>query len=532
MNSIDALPQTLAGALAAGALKRGATTFLIQGDVEMGYAELEAASQRVAAGLLALGMRRGDRIGLLSLNRLEWVVLFFACARIGAVAVGMSPRYRGAELSYILRDSEVKAIATIGQHEGCDFPALFEQLAAEAPSLQQLILLPGSDTARKSGGLQAIRYAQLEATTASPGALHAIEAAVGPQDAAMVIYTSGTTGRPKGACLTHSSMLGSARAQATHMRIDESDLLPLASPLNHVGGITCGVITLLVGGGRVDLLPEFKVAWMLERIRLHRPTLLAGVPTMMTLILMHSQSKNLDLSSVRLAFIGGSSVEPTLLEQMQRRMPSATLMNLYGLSETSGAIVLTPWGASEEELMATIGAPIGDAELRVVALGGDDDVPAGEVGELCFRGCGVIPGYVGTARSSGAFLPGGWLRTGDLGRVDDRGVITLCGRAKDMYIQGGFNVYPAEVEAHIARHPEVLMVAGMGVPDPVLGEIGHYFVVRRPGAEVTEDMLRAWCAEALADYKVPRVIEFREELPLTPAGKIHKAALRETLSVL
>ncbi|MDR6861506.1 AMP-binding protein [Variovorax guangxiensis] len=526
MTILDAPPQTLPGALAQAARKRGSATFLIHGDVELSYAGLEAASARVAAGLIGLGIGRGDRVGLLLLNRPEWVVLFFACSRIGAVAVGMSPRFRGAELGYILRDSEVKAVATMDSHEGCDFPALFEQLAGDSPSLEHLISLPGSAAGRQPGRLRHATYAQLDAHPPS-GGLHSIEASLGASDPAMVIYTSGTTGRPKGACLTHGSMLASAAAQAAHMRVNQDDLLPLPLPLNHVGGITCGVLTLLLGGGRIDLLPEFKAALMLERIRRHLPTLLAGVPTIMTLILMHSQDNDVDFSSVRLAFIGGSSVDPSLLEQMRQRMPGATLMNLYGLSETSGAIVLTPWDTSDEDLMGSIGAPVGDAELRVVLPGSDQDVAAGEVGEICFRGCGVVAGYVGAARAGEAFLPGGWLRTGDLGRVDARGVITLCGRAKDMYIQGGFNVYPAEVEAHIARHRDVLMVAGIGVPDPVLGEIGHYFVVRRPGAQVTEDALRGWCADELSDYKVPRRIEFRDELPLTPAGKIHKAALRE-----
>jgi fatty-acyl-CoA synthase len=438
----------------------------------------------------------------------------------------MSPRYRATELGHILRDSELKAVATIASHEGCDLVALFGELAADAPSLRHLILLPGCTMQAPAGGLQQLTYAQLAATDAGEG-IAAMEVAVGPEDEAMVIYTSGTTGRPKGASLTHRSVLASARAQAAHMGIRADDLLTLALPLNHVGGITCGILALLVGEGRVDLLPEFKAQSFLERISLHRPTLLAGVPAMMKLILMHSEGKDIDFSPVRLAFIGGSSVDPTLLAQLRQRMPGATLMNLYGLSETSGAIVLTPWGASEDELMATLGATIGDAELRVVAPAGDQDVPVGAVGELCFRGCGVVRGYVGAARESSAFLPGGWLRTGDLGQVDARGVITLRGRAKDMYIQGGFNVYPAEVEATIARHPDVLMVAGIGVPDPVLGEIGHYFIVPRPGAALSEEALRSWCEAALADYKVPRRFEFRSELPLTPAGKIHKAALRD-----
>jgi fatty-acyl-CoA synthase len=334
----------------------------------------------------------------------------------------------------------------------------------------------------------------------NPAACDRAAATVTANDLAMVIYTSGTTGRPKGAGLTHHSLLASARAQAAHMRIDEHDLLPLALPLNHVGGITCGILSLMAGGGRIDLIPEFKALDVLERIRLHRPTLLAGVPTMMTLLLMKSQGLDIDFSSIRLLFAGGSNVDAALLGQLQERMPRATLMNLYGLSESSGAIVLTPWNATREDLMNTIGRTIGDAEVQVLSL--VDRRP----------------------------LPGGWLRSGDLGEVDHRGVITPRGRAKEMYIQGGFNVYPAEVEAYIALHPQVLMVAGIGVPDPVLGEVGRYYVIPRPGGRLTEASVRAWCTQGLADYKVPRQIVFRDELPLTPAGKIHKAALRDATS--
>jgi fatty-acyl-CoA synthase len=521
-------PTTLGAALKAAAHYRGDSPFILHGDAVTSYRELEHASLRAAAGLLELGIGPGSRIGLLALNRIEWLVLFFAAMRVGAVVVAMSPRYRENEIEYMVRDSDVQAVASITEHEEYDFVAMFERLAANLPNLQHLILFPAvGDAAALSERsiLPRVPYTTLldpahNSTSVESAAVHVM-----PDDLAMIIYTSGTTGRPKGAGLTHRSLLASSRAQAVHMRIDELDLLPLASPLNHVGGITCGVLTMMAGGGRIDLIPEFKALEVLERIRRNQPTLLAGVPTMMTLLLMKSRDLDLHFGSVRLLYVGGANVDATLLTQLQARMPQATLMNLYGLSEASGAIVITPPDATPADLMGTIGFPIGDAVVQVVDPVDRRPLPPGQVGELCFRGCGVVPGYVGAARISDAFLPGGWLRTGDLGEVDARGVITLRGRAKDMYIQGGFNVYPAEVEAFIARHPEVMMVAGIAVPDPVLGEIGCYFVIRKPGSALTEGALYAWCA-GLADYKVPRQIVFRDELPLTPAGKIHKAALR------
>jgi len=518
---------TLGAALTEAAALGGDTPFILHGDEVASCRELDEASRRIAAGLVSLGIGAGDRIGLISQNRVEWLVLFFAAMRIGAAVVAMSPRYRENELGYMVRDSKVKAVATIAQHEGHDFIAMFDKLAPELPSLKQLVLLGTAEESDSAAAtLPRIPYTRLHDLVAGEAFSERLAGRVRPDDLAMVIYTSGTTGRPKGAGLTHRSMLASSRAQAEHMRIDAHDLLSLSLPLNHVGGITCGVLTLMAGGGRIDLIPEFKAPEVLERIRRHRPTLLAGVPTMMALLLLKSQGMDIDFSSLRLLFFGGSNVDPTLLAQLEERMPHATLMNLYGMSESSGAIVLTPWSATREDLMKTIGCTIGDAEVKVVNPTAAEPLPKGEVGELCFRGCGVVPGYVGAASASDAFLSGGWLRSGDLGTVDRRGVITLKGRAKEMYIQGGFNVYPAEVEAYISRHPDVLMVAGIGVPDPVLGEVGRYYVIRRPGCELTETELRAWCAEGLADYKVPRQFEFRDELPLTPAGKIHKAALK------
>jgi fatty-acyl-CoA synthase len=207
-------------------------------------------------------------------------------------------------------------------------------------------------------------------------------------------------------------------------------------------------------------------------------------------------------------------------------MPHAAVMNLYGLSESSGALVMTPWDADRAAVLSSIGRPLPGVAMRVVGSSGDD-VPAGEVGELWFRGLGVVKGYLGREATEESFGPDGWLRTGDMGCIDERGYIHLRGRKKDMFIQGGFNVYPVEVENFIASHPAVLFVAGIGVPDPVMGEVGRYFVVLRPGAALTAEDLRAYCAQHLADYKVPRQVVFRDQLPLTPTGKVLKAALRD-----
>ena len=240
--------------------------------------------------------------------------------------------------------------------------------------------------------------------------------------------------------------------------------------------------------------------------------------------LMKANIERVELSAVRLVFSGGSNVDAVLLERLALAMPAATLMNLYGLTETSGAIVMTPWQRSHADLMGSIGIPFEGAQLRVAGNDGAA-LATDEIGELWFKGVGVVPGYIGAAAGLG-FSEDGWLQTGDLGAVDARGLITLKGRKKDMYIQGGFNVYPTEIEALVNRRSEVVMVAGIGVPDPVMGKVGRLYVMPKPGSTLQAGEIRQWCDRHLVDYKVPRQIVLREMLPLTPAGKIHKAALR------
>ena len=509
---------TIGACLAVRAAGRPDATAYIDHDRGYSWAEVDAAADRVAGALLRLGFRKGDRVGVIALNRIEWLQAFFGAMRAGIAIVGLSVRYRDTEIEYMLSDSGARGVIAVAEADGFDVLGMLDRLAPKLPALRHVI--PVEPVTGRP-----VDFPSLLAEPADAAALAQARAAVGPDDLAMVIYTSGTTGRPKGAGLTHRSMLASALAQAAHTDAGPGDLIQLALPLNHVGGITCGVLTWLIGGGTIELVPVFKADPVMRMIARHPPTHLSGVPTMLTLLLAHPDIDTVDLGSVRLITAGGSSVESGLLEQLQRRMPKARIMNLYGLSESSGALVMTPNECDRDHLMHSIGKPLAGAELRVVRRDGVE-AAVGEVGELWFRGAGVIPGYIGAAAGADAFDADGWLHTGDLGEVDAQGFIRLRGRAKDMYIQGGYNVYPAEIEDFIGRHPKVLMVAGIGVPDPVLGEIGRYYVVPRPGVTLTEREILEHCAGHLADYKIPRQIVLRTELPLTPAGKIQKAALR------
>ncbi|MDR2297093.1 MAG: AMP-binding protein [Comamonas sp.] len=509
----DSSAQTVAQALARTVASFPQRPAYIDQGQSYGWQQMDVMAEAWARRLSAMGLSRGDRIGVILPNGLPWILSYLAAAKMGAVIVGLSVRYRDTELDFMLADSQVKAVLAPREFAGFDYEDYLGRACLRLSTLKHLIWV----------GEQFVPDLQ---SVASADEVASTDWVPQPEDLLLIIYTSGTTGRPKAAGLSHRSQLGSAQAQCAHVRATAEDLVQLAMPLNHVGGITCGVLTMLLAGGCCELVPMFSPEAVLKMAQRHPPTWMVGVPTMLTLLLMHPLLEQTDLSRLRLIVVGGSNVEPALLSRVQQLFAGVTIMNLYGLSETSGAIVMTPWQASQQALLHSIGKPLAGAELRVVRADGQD-AAQDEVGELWFRGAGVIPGYVGLQQDSSAFDAQGWMHSGDLGFVDGEGLVHLMGRQKDMFIQGGFNVYPSEVEGVIASYPGVLMVAGIGVPDPVLGEVGRYFVVPRPGAQINETALQEHCRQRLADYKVPRQIVLRGDLPLTPAGKIQKALLRQ-----
>jgi len=517
--NILSLPRTVGAALATAAATHADRIAYIDDGRCHSFRDVDEDAGALAARLAAAGVAHGTRIAVIAPNQIEWLHVFYAAARLGAVIVGMSVRYRDTELEYMLADSQASMVVSLPECGGFDYRAYFA--AAEAggrfPYLRRVVYLGP----RSANALAPFAALPAPAKDAAPVKL----AAPGPDDVMMIIYTSGTTGKPKAAGLTHGAMLASAAAQAAHLRAAPDDLIQLANPFNHVGGITCGVLTFLLAGAICELVPSFSAETVLTMAARRAPTVISGVPTMLTLLLQHPKLGEVDFAGVRLVFMGGANVDGALLQRLQRVMPNARLMNLYGMTETAGAIVMTPWDCGPDDLLRSIGRPLGGAALRVVGADGRP-VPAGEVGELCFKGLGVIPGYAGAHHGADAFDGEGWLHSGDLGYVDARGFVFLMGRDKDMYIQGGFNVYPVEVEGVLAGHPAVVLAAGIGVPDPVLGQVGRYYVVPKEGAAVTEQELIAYCRTRVADYKVPRQIVMRERLPTTPAGKIRKSALR------
>lgn len=485
------------------------------------FQEMNERSDRVAAGLLRLGFRKGDRIGLIGLNQPEWLYTYFAAAKIGAAIVGLNVRYRDTELEYMLNQSRAKGLVTLARAGDMDYVEYLDAFRGKIPSVETFLFIGGEGFAGSH------RLEALLDEGGDTGLLEAAKAAVRPEELVMIIYTSGTTGRPKGAALSHRSQLASAWAQTVHCGVTPEDSLLVVLPLNHVSGITCMVLSGLLARATGILIPEVHFDDIVAQTRDHRPTIFGGVPTLYTLLFMKEEFLALDLSRVRLVVCGGSNSDPPLLRQLKQVFPNATVMNLYGLSEVSGGVVMSPWDSDFEKTVRSIGRPFPGMEVKVRDAEGRE-LPPGETGELHFRGECVVEGYFCMPEETAAAFDGdGWLASGDMGYLDEDGYIILMGRKKEMYIQGGFNVYPVEVENLLNKHPKVAMAAGIGVPDPVMGEVGRYYVIPTPGQDPTEEELKAYCDEHLADYKVPRQIVFRESLPLTPVGKVMKAKLRE-----
>ncbi|ALG86877.1 AMP-dependent synthetase [Gordonia phthalatica] len=500
--------------------ERAATTpdapFIHFGDDTITFADMQARASRAADGLRGAGIGHGDRIAIAAANSPDWLVAYFAAARIGAILVTLNVIYREHEFTYMLGQSGATLLLCDESAGGFDFRPFLADLAPQIPSVERTVFFGASD----DDG-----WAALTASgTASdaPG-----DPAVSPDDPAVILYTSGTTGDPKGATLTHASLLASAAMQAERFEQGPDDVLLGALPFNHVGGLTCAVGSSLVAGGSVALLPRFHPDLVVDAAT-RGLTIFCGVPTMLRMLLASEAFAACDLSSVRLCVVGGSNLEPSLAEQVTERFGGPRLANLYGLSETSGASVISPASDSLAIVATTIGTPLDGVEARIV---GDDgaDLPRGEAGELQLRGACVAAGYWDKpAETAATFSDDGWLATGDIATMTDDGHLAVVARKKEMYVRGGYNVYPAEVENVLASDPAVAMCAVIGVPHATYGETGYAFVVPTPGTTVDVDRLMASCRTSLAEYKVPDAVEVVASLPMTPAGKIRKVLLEPT----
>jgi len=478
---------------------------LVVGDRETSYAELHARSASVAGALSDAGVGPGDRVAVYLPNGREYAETLLACARLGAIIVPLSTRLAVPELAYMVNDSGATAL-------------VYDAVRREVV-----------EGFRRGSGIKvgfsvgdpAPGDVSYEDALAASAAFEARD--VAPDDVLAIFYTSGTTGNPKGAMLMHGNFFWTNLniLLAFDLQHDERSLMVL--PMFHLGGWNVNTLSVWLKGGTVVVEREFDPGRALELISRHRITSMMGVPTIYQMLADHPSFASADLSSLRLLVCGGAPLPVTLIRRYQER--GVRFIQGYGLTEAAPNVLCLPPEDAERKAGAA-GRPYFFVDVRVVDTD-DRPVPPGGSGEIVVRGPSVMKGYWNLPEETARALRGGWLRTGDVGRIDEDGTIWIVDRVKDMYISGGENVYPAEVENVLAAHPAVAEAAVIGVPHQRWGEAGRAIVVRRPGASVTADEVIAFCAERLAKFKVPVDVMFVDALPRNPTGKLLKPQLRE-----
>ncbi|MFF8695166.1 FadD3 family acyl-CoA ligase [Streptomyces sp. NPDC015144] len=500
----------------AAARRYGDREAVVEGRVRVSYAELGERVERAAAACLASGVEPGDRVAIWAPNTLDWIVSALGAVTAGAVLVPLNTRFKGTEAAYVLDRSRAKLLFVTGTFLGTSYVASLRRAEAELPHLEKVVVL--ADTAPDDYLTWKDFLAAGEAVPT--GAVRARAASLAPSDLSDIIYTSGTTGRPKGAAITHAQTLRCYAIWSELAGLREGDRYLIVNPFFHTFGYKAGVLACLMRGATMVPQPVFNVDTALANIAAERISVLPGPPTLHQSLLDHPARDAHDLSALRLVVTGAAVVPLRLVERLRTELRVSTVLTAYGLSEASGIVTMCRRGDPAETIAATSGRAIPGTEVRVLA-------EPGQPGEILVRGFHVMGGYFEDPETTAAAItPDGWLRTGDVGVLDEHGNLRITDRIKDMFIVGGFNAYPAEIEQLLGLHPDVADVAVIGVPDPRLGEVGKAYAVRRPGATLTADDLIAWSRREMANYKVPRAVEFVPDLPRNASGKVLKGELR------
>jgi fatty-acyl-CoA synthase len=502
------------------------------------YAELVQRAEAFAAGLLALGLERGDRLGIWSLNNAEWVVVQFATAKAGIILVNVNPAYRTSELGFALGMVGCKALVTATRFKGSDYLGMLTQvvpeLAASVPGRLSSARLPDLRTVIQIGGAApgCLPFDDVPdlATDAHRAALARLQPTLQFDDPINIQFTSGTTGAPKGATLTHHNILNNGFFIGEAMRLSEQDLLCIPVPLYHCFGMVLGNLACTThGAAMVYPGPGFDPLDVLRTVANERCTGLHGVPTMFIAELEHPEFDRFDLSSLRSGIMAGSPCPIEVMRRAVERMHLQEITICYGMTETSPVSFQSSTSDPLERRVSTVGRVHPHLEVKIIDAEGRI-VPRGVAGELCTRGYSVMLGYWGDeARSRGVIDAARWMHTGDLATIDEEGFCNIVGRIKDVVIRGGENVYPREVEEFLYRHPAIQDVQAFGVPDPKYGEELCAWVKLRSGENLTEADIQAFCRGQIAHQKVPRYVRFVDEFPMTVTGKMQKFLMREAM---
>jgi acyl-CoA synthetase (AMP-forming)/AMP-acid ligase II len=484
------------------------------------YAELFQEARTCAAALVGSGVEPGDRVAIWAFNCAEWVVAFLGLSMAGAVLVPINTRFKGGEAADLLGRTGAATLVTVTDFLETDYVALLRATEVELPALRTIVVARGTAPV----GTQSWAAFLDRATDAARAEVDQRWPRLGPDNLSDILFTSGTTGHPKGVLMTHGRTLCVATDWVAMTGLAAGDHYLMVNPYFHMFGLKAGILACVASGA--TMLPEavFDVDRILARVGQEGVTVLPGPPTLYQSMLDHPGRGTFDLSTLRVAVTGAADIPVELIRRVDDELSFSTIITGYGLTEAGTAVATVP-GDDVETIATTVGRPRPGFELRITEHG--VPVPTGQPGEVVVRGGSVMAGYLDDPEATAvALTDDGWLSTGDIGIVDTAGNLKIVGRSKDMFIVGGFNAYPAEIEHALLHHPDIAQVAVIGIPDQRLGEVGMAFVVTASGADTIPDF-NAWCRQQMANYKVPRAVEVVDQLPLNATGKVMKDVLRE-----
>jgi fatty-acyl-CoA synthase len=508
-------------------------------NIRWSYGEMQQRVDRLAAGLLALGLEPGDRIGIWSPNNAEWALTQFATAKAGLILVNINPAYRLAELDYALNKVGCKALITADSFKTSDYVGMLRELAPEiersAPGRLEAKRLPALTTLIRIGSDEKRGFFRFPDVLEMGGERHRARLAELQQtlqfdDPINIQFTSGTTGAPKGATLTHHNILNNGFFIGEAMKLTDKDRICIPVPLYHCFGMVLGNLACITHGATMVYPSEgFEPGATLEAVEAERCTALYGVPTMFIAELGHPEFKRFDLSSLRTGIMAGSPCPIEVMKRCISEMNMSEVTIAYGMTETSPVSTQTSCDDSVERRVGTVGRVHPHVEVKIVDAEGRV-VPPGTSGEFCTRGYSVMLGYWDDPeKTAEAIDRAGWMHTGDLATMDEDGYFNIVGRIKDMVIRGGENVYPREVEEFLFRHPKIEAVQVVGVPDQKYGEELCAWVKLKPGESAEAGEIQAFCKGQIAHYKIPRYIKFVDSFPMTVTGKVQKFVMREQM---
>ncbi|MGE0885013.1 MAG: AMP-binding protein [Blastocatellales bacterium] len=510
-------------------------------NLRLTYGQYRDTVNQLAKGLMAMGVEKGDHVAVWATNVPEWIFLQMALAKIGGVIVTVNTNYRSAEIEYVLRQGDIKTLFLIEEFRGNNY---LDSLYSVAPELKN-INNPIAETVRSEKlprlkravligkeartGLMLFEEVMKLADNISDDELKSRQASVNPHDVTMMQYTSGTTGFPKGVMLTHHNLINQAHVATTRGSLGDDERYVTAMPLFHIAGSLGGTIYCLYLGCTLIPLIAFDPLKHLELFEKERGTFTFAVPTMLIAMLNHPRFAEFDLSSVRSIFTGATPVPVPVMEQIKQKI-GADCSIVFGMTETTGAVTQSFSTDSFEMKAATVGLPQPHTSIKIINPGTGETAGIDESGELCSKAFSNMKGYYNMPEKTAETIDeNGWLHSGDLAVMHANGYINIVGRVKDMIIRGGENIYPAEIEAFLMRHPSIAEAQIVGIPDEFMGEEVCALIRLKTGEEATEDELREYCKSSIARHKVPKHFRFVESFPLTASGKVQKFVLRDRL---